>query len=91
MPLLPLDEILLRQRAVIKSVHDQLKNRAQLEHSRHCNPPNFTLNLIAGLVTYTYALSKPRLDLQRGYWNYLRLFFNRRHVNFRATVLPLKV
>lgn len=62
MPLL--DKILLRKRALIESVNDQLKNVAQIEHSRHRSPLNFMVNLLAGLVAYTYQPSKPSLDLQ---------------------------
>jgi hypothetical protein len=62
MPLL--DKILLRKRAIIESVNDQLKNVAQIEHSRHRSPLNFMVNLIAGLVAYTYQESRPALDLQ---------------------------
>lgn len=62
MPLL--DKILLRKRAIIESVNDQLKNISQIEHSRHRSPLNFMVNLIAGLVAYTYQVSRPALDLQ---------------------------
>jgi hypothetical protein len=62
MPLL--DKVLLRKRAVIESVNDQLKNIAQIEHSRHRSPLNFMVNLIAGLVAYTYQSSRPALDLK---------------------------
>lgn len=62
MPLL--DKILLRKRAIIESVNDQLKNISQIEHSRHRSPLNFMVNLIAGLVAYTYQESRPSLDLQ---------------------------
>lgn len=62
MPLL--DKILLRKRAIIESVNDQLKNISQIEHSRHRSPLNFMVNLIAGLVAYTYQDSRPALDLQ---------------------------
>lgn len=52
MPLI--DKILLRKRAVIESVNDQLKNICQIEHSRHRSVFNFLVNLLAGLVAYTY-------------------------------------
>ena len=43
------DKVLLRKRAVIETVNDELKNIAQIEHSRHrsfCNfIPTFTLHL----------------------------------------------
>jgi len=40
-PWLPLSEkLLLRKRAIIESIIDQLKNISQIEHSRHHSPPN---------------------------------------------------
>lgn len=62
MPLM--DKILLRKRALIESVNDPLKNVAQVEHSRHRSPLNFLVNLVAGLVAYTYQPTRPALDLQ---------------------------
>lgn len=59
-----IDKILLRKRAVIESVNDQLKNIAQIEHSRHRSVFNFLVNLLAGLVAYTYQDKKPALDLE---------------------------
>ncbi len=58
------DKILLRKRALIESVNDQLKNICQLEHSRHRSVFNFLVNLLAGLVAYTYTPKKPVLDLE---------------------------
>jgi len=52
--LIPLiDKILLRKRAVIESVNDQLKNISQIEHTRHRSIANFMVNLISGLIAYT--------------------------------------
>lgn len=62
MPLI--DKILLRKRALIESVNDQLKNLCQVEHSRHRSPLNFMVNLVAGLIAYTYQPTRPSLDLQ---------------------------
>lgn len=62
--LLPLiDRILLRKRALIESVNDQLKNICQIEHFRHRSLWNFLVNLLAGLVAYTYQEKKPSLDI----------------------------
>jgi hypothetical protein len=62
--LVPLmDKILLRKRAVIELVNDQLKNICQVEHSRHRSVLNFMVNLLAGLVAYTYQEKKPSLDI----------------------------
>lgn len=60
MPLL--DRIFLRKRAVIESVNDQLKNICQVEHTRHRSLWNFLVNLLGGLVAYTYHPVKPSLD-----------------------------
>ena len=34
------DRLLLRKRAVVETVIDQLKNISQIEHSRHRSPVN---------------------------------------------------
>ena len=39
------DKLLLQRRGLIESVIDQLKNIAQIEHSRHRSPLNFAVNL----------------------------------------------
>jgi IS5 family transposase len=59
-----MDKILLRKRAVIESVNDRLKNICQIEHSRHRSCWNFLVNLVAGLIAYTYQEKKPSLDLE---------------------------
>ncbi len=59
-----IDKILRRKRAVIESVNDQLKNICQIEHSRHRSVFNFLVNLLAGLVAYSYQEKKPSLDLE---------------------------
>jgi hypothetical protein len=59
-----MDKILLRKRVVIESVNDQLKNISQIEHSRHRSVFNFLVNLLAGLVAYTYQPKKPSLNLE---------------------------
>ena len=57
------DKILLRKRAVIESVNDFLKNICQIEHSRHRSVANFLVNLISGLVAYSFIPKKPSLYL----------------------------
>jgi transposase len=62
--LLPLmDKLLLRKRAIIESVVDQLKNISQIEHSRHRSPINCFSNIIAGLIAYCHQPKKPSLNL----------------------------
>lgn len=59
-----IDKILLRKRALIESINDQLKNMCQIEHSRHRSWFNFLVNLLAGLIAYTYQEKKPSLNLE---------------------------
>jgi len=48
--LVPLiDKILLRKRAIIETINDQLKNISQVAHTRHRSVDNFLVNLVAGL------------------------------------------
>lgn len=60
------DKLLLRKRAIIESITDQLKNVSQIEHTRHRSPLNFCVNLICGLIAYCHQPKKPslRLDLR---------------------------
>lgn len=58
------DKIMLRKRAIIESVTDQLKNISQIEHSRHRSVANFFVNLVAGLVAYTWREKKPSLNIR---------------------------
>jgi hypothetical protein len=48
------DKILLRKRALIETVNDQLKNISQVEHTRHRSITGLMLNVLGGLVAYTY-------------------------------------
>ena len=59
-----LDKILLRKRAIIESIIDQMKNISQIEHSRHRSPWNFLGNLVGGLIAYTWHPTKPSLGLR---------------------------
>ena len=49
------DKILLRKRALIETVNDELKNVCNIEHTRHRSIDNFASNLIAGLIAYNLA------------------------------------
>ena len=64
--LLPLaDKLLLRKRALIETINDQLKNISQIEHTRHRSVINWMVNLLAGLVAYTHQPKKPSLNLSQ--------------------------
>ena len=58
------DKIMLRKRAIIESVIDQLKNISQIEHSRHRSVANCLVSLLAGLIAYTWREKKPSLNIR---------------------------
>ena len=68
------DKILLRKRAVIESVNDELKNICQIEHSRHRSFANFITNLLAGIAAYSFLPKKPSINLEMEFDNALTLF-----------------
>ncbi len=57
------DKLLTRKRFVIETIVDQLKNISQIEHTRHRSSTHFIVNLIAGLIAYTWQPKKPSLHL----------------------------
>jgi hypothetical protein len=58
------DKIILRKRALIETVCDELKNICQIEHTRHRSPEGFIVNVISGLIAYSYLPKKPSLNLE---------------------------
>jgi Transposase DDE domain len=58
------DKFLLRKRAIIESIYDQLKNISQIKHTRHRSLVGFMVNLLAGLIAYCHQPKKPSLNLQ---------------------------
>ena len=57
------DRILLRKRALIETVIDQLKNVSQVEHSGHRAAVGFLWNLMGALIAYCHQPKKPSLNL----------------------------
>jgi hypothetical protein len=57
------DRILLRHRAIVETIIDQLKNISQIEHSRHRSISNFFVNVLCGLIAYCRKPTKPSLGL----------------------------
>lgn len=59
------DKIILRKRAIIETINDELKNMCQIEHTRHRSVNNFIMNIIAALTAYCFFPKKPSLNLQK--------------------------
>ena len=68
------DRLLLRKRAIIEAVNDELKNIAQVEHSRHRCFDNFIVNLLGAIATYCLFPKKPCINVQRTIDTQLALF-----------------
>jgi hypothetical protein len=59
------DKALLRKRAIVETIIDQLKNISHIEHTRHRSPINFLVNLVCGLIAYCHQPKKPSLQLDQ--------------------------
>lgn len=67
--LMPLfDKLILRKRAIIETIVDQLKNISQIEHTRHRSPVNFMVNAVSSLIAYTHKEKKPSLNIRVSRW-----------------------
>lgn len=58
-----IDKILLRKRAIIETINDQLKNISQIEHTRHRSIWNFAVNILAALCAYVLQPKKPSIKM----------------------------
>ena len=68
------DKLLLRKRAIIETVNDELKNIAQVEHSRHRCFDNFIVNLLGAIAAYCMFPKQPCINVQRTVDTQLSLF-----------------
>lgn len=68
------DKLLLRKRAIIETVNDELKNIAQIEHSRHRCFDNFIVNILGAIAAYCMFPKKPCINVQRTMDTQLTLF-----------------
>jgi len=59
------DRILLRKRALIETINDELKNMCQIGHSRHRSVNGFLFNVMSALAAYSFFAKKPSLNLER--------------------------
>ena len=50
------DKIILRHGTLVEFVNDEMKNMAQVEHSRHRYIANFFCNSYAAIAAYYYFL-----------------------------------
>ena len=63
--LMPLyDKIMLRKRSIIETINDELKNVAQIVHSRHRSFDNFIMNVLAAITAYCFFDKKPAINAE---------------------------
>ena len=55
------EKILLRKRNIIETVFDYLKNKMNIEHTRHRSPINAFVHILSTLVAYSLKKSKPSI------------------------------
>ncbi|MBD1584562.1 transposase, partial [Pseudoalteromonas sp. S16_S37] len=53
------------KRFIIETVFDQLKNITHIDHTRHRSCISFMVNLMAGLIVYTFQAKKPSIKVTR--------------------------
>ena len=68
------DRLLIRKRAIIEIINDELKNIAQVEHSRHRSINNFIVNMLGAIAAYCLFPKKPCIDCERYFDRQLTLF-----------------
>lgn len=68
------DKLFLRKQAIIETVNDELKNIAQVEHSRHRAFDNFIVNLLSAIAAYCCFPKKPCINVTRTIDTQLALF-----------------
>lgn len=58
------EKILLRKRAIIETVNDELKNICQIEHTRHRSINGFLFNILGALAAYSFFPKKPSINVE---------------------------
>ena len=67
------DRLLLRKRAIIEAVNDELKNIAQVEHSRHRCFDNFIVSMLGAIAAYC-NFPKSRVSICNARWTHSSLY-----------------
>lgn len=62
-PILTHEKIMLRKRSLVETVFDYLKNKLQIEHTRHRSTANFLLHVISTLIRYQLKRTKPSISM----------------------------
>ena len=58
------DKIMLRKRSLIETVFDYLKNKFNLQHTRHRSPVNFLIHILSIVIAYQFKTNKPSISFE---------------------------
>ena len=56
------DKVMLRKRSLIETVFDYLKNKFNLQHTRHRSPINFLIHILSTVIAYQFKTNKPSIS-----------------------------
>ena len=56
------EKICLRKRNIIETVFDYLKNKMNLEHTRHRSPVNAFVHILSTFISYSLKKNKPSIN-----------------------------
>ncbi len=56
------ERVMLRKRALIETVNDQLKNLCRIEHTRNRSFDNFVVNMLSTLAAYSFLDNKSSIN-----------------------------
>lgn len=84
-----LDNILLRKRALVETVNDQLKNISQIEHSRHRSVIKALAHITAGVIAYTFQEKKPKIQWTPQEEKFLQFLWEQQYKNKQQNFIGL--
>ena len=58
------DKTLLKKRALVECVNDELNNQYQIENTCHRSMDNFITNLLSGPIAHSFLPKKSSLNLE---------------------------
>lgn len=67
-------QVLTRKMAIIETINDELKNMAEVEHSKHRSFDNFIVNMLGALAAYCFFPKKQSIACERAIDTQLALF-----------------
>ena len=65
MPVILFEKQMLKKRSIIETVFDYLKNKFEIEHTRHRSMWNFLVHIMATLLAYSMKNNKPKVNMNR--------------------------